>query len=72
MTIEYPFKFVGRFKDNKGNEVEIITHSTFSEKECVQQLIDLQDKYGQLAWYSGWTDEDYVDGEYIGRENFIY
>ena len=72
MTIAYPFKFVGRFKDNKGNEVEIITHSTFSEKECVQQLIDLQDKYGQLVWYSGWTDEDYVDGEYIGRENFIY
>ena len=72
MTIMYPFKFIGRFEDNKGDWTEIITYSSFSESDCIQQLIDLQDKYGQLTWYSGCNDEDYVDGEYVGRENFIY
>ena len=36
------------------------------------KLIELQEKHGELTWYSGVCDEDYVDGEYIGRENFIY
>lgn len=29
-------------------------------------------KHGELTWYSGVCDENYVDGEYVGRENFIY
>ena len=60
MTIMYPYKFVGRFEDNKGDWTEIITYSSFSESDCIQQLIDLQDKYGQLTWYSGCNDEDSV------------
>lgn len=36
------------------------------------ELIEKQKQHGNLVWYSGVTDEDYVDGEYIGRDNFIY
>ena len=42
-----------------------------SEEDCMQRLIDLQEKHGDLTWYSGYVDQDYVVGEYIGRENFI-
>ena len=51
---------------------EEITVSGFNEEDCMYKLIDLQEKHGALTWYSGINDEDYVDGEYIGRENFIY
>ena len=42
------------------------------EEDCMQRLIDLQEKHGDLTWYSGYTDQDYAAGEYISRENFIY
>ena len=67
MTILTPWKMIGRYTDD-----EEITVSGFSEEECMYKLIDLQEKHGALTWYSGINDEDYVDGEYIGRENFIY
>ena len=67
MTILTPWKMIGRYTDN-----EEITVSGFNEEDCMCKLIDLQEKYGALTWYSGINDEDYVDGEYIGRENFIY
>ena len=40
--------------------------------DCMCELIEKQKQHGNLVWYSGVTDEDYVDGEYIGRDNFIY
>lgn len=40
------------------------------EEDCMQRLIDLQEKHGDLTWYSGYVDQDYAAGEYIGRENF--
>lgn len=42
------------------------------EEDCMQRLIDLQEKHGDLTWYSGYVDQDYATGEYIGRENFVY
>ena len=67
MTILTPWKMIGRYTDD-----EEITVSGFNEEDCMCKLIDLQEKHGALTWYSGINDENYVDGEYIGRENFIY
>ena len=41
-------------------------------KKTMNLLADLESKHGKLTWYSGYSDEDYEAGEYIGRENFIY
>lgn len=61
------WKMIGRYADGE----EIIV-SGFSEEGCVEALCDLEEKHGPLEWYSGVTDEDYVAGEYIGRDNFVY
>ena len=68
MAVLYPWKMVGRY----GNEEIEIEAYGLNEEDCMYKLISLQDKYGPLVWYSGVTDEDYVDGEYIGKSNFIY
>lgn len=67
MKICYPWMMVGRYADD-----EEITVGGYSEEDCLGKLIDFQDKHGELTWYSGVSDEDYVAGEYVGRENFIY
>lgn len=61
------WKMIGRYSDGE----EIIV-SGFSEEGCVEELCDLEEKHGSLEWYSGVTDEDYVAGEYVGRDNFVY
>ena len=65
--ILYPWKMVGQYED--GEEIEV---GGSDESDCMCSLIDLQEKHGELVWYSGFSDEDYQAGEYIGRENFIY
>lgn len=67
MRFLYPWKMVGRYADDA--EVEV---GGFDEEDCMSKLIDMIDKHGDLTWYSGFSDEDYEAGEYIGRENFIY
>lgn len=67
MTIYYPWKMVARYSD--GEEIEV---SGNSEEDCMEKLADLEDKHGEMTWYSGVSDEDYQSGEYIGRDNFIY
>ena len=62
----YSWKMIGRYADD-----EEVTVGGQSEEDCMYKLIEKQEKHGDLIWYSGITDEDYVDGEYIGRENFI-
>lgn len=62
----YPWKMVGRYID----DAEIIVNGN-DESDCMKRLIDLQNYHGKLTWYSGYSDEDYVNGEYIGRENFL-
>lgn len=63
----FPWMMVGRYADD-----EEITVCGFDEEDCIMKLIAKQEKHGELTWYSGVNDEDYVDGEYVGRENFIY
>lgn len=65
--IKYAWKMIGRYAD--GTE---FTVGGVDEEDCMYKLIYQQDSFGDLEWYSGYCDEDYVDGEYIGRENFIY
>lgn len=67
MKIIYPWKMVGRYAD--GYEAEV---GGMDEDHCMCKLANLQESHGELEWYSGYCDEDYADGEYIGRENFIY
>lgn len=67
LNIIYPWKMVGRYADDE----EIIVGGN-DEEDCMYELIEKQKQHGNLVWYSGVTDEDYVDGEYIGRDNFIY
>ena len=61
------WKMIGRFADDE--EIVVGGHD---EEFCMQKLIDLTDEHGELEWYSGYCDEDYESGQYIGRENFIY
>ena len=67
MRILTPWKMVGRYADDE--EIEV---GGCNEEDCMCKLIDLQEKHGELVWYPGVCDEDYMDGEYIGRENFVY
>ena len=66
MATCWPWKMIGEYAN--GESVCVVG---FSEEECMGKLIGFEEKYGKLTWYSGVTDEDYVSGEYIGRENFI-
>ena len=63
----WPWKMIGRYADG-----EELTVGGFDESECMGKLIDLQEKHGELTWHSGFSDDDYANGEYIGAENFIY
>ena len=67
MEFLYPWKMVGRYEDD-----EEIVVGGFDEEDCMDKLCQLQEKHGALTWYSGYCNEDYENGEYIGRENFIY
>lgn len=65
--LKYPFMMLGEYADGYSTEC-----GGDDEEDCMYRLIQLQDKHGDLTWYSGLTNEDYTDGEYIGRENYIY
>lgn len=67
LKILMPWKMVGRYADD-----EEIYVDGFDEEDCMYKLCKLQEKHGEITWYSGVNDLDYVDGEYVGRENFIY
>lgn len=65
--VMYPCIMLGEFEDGYSTEMPGADIG-----DCLWKLDKLQDKHGELIWYSGLNDEDYVDGEYVGRENFIY
>lgn len=67
VKICYPWKMCGRYEDNFESTI-----GGYNEEDCMEKLIDLQEKHGALERYSGFCDEDYKAGEYIGKENFIY
>ena len=49
-----------------------VTVGSNDESDCMEKLGELTEQHGELVWYSGYVDEDYANGEYIGRENFKY
>lgn len=62
----YPWVMVGEFEDGfrkeqGGNDIG----------DCLSRLQDLESRHGELTWYGGLYDEDYVDGEYVGEENKV-
>lgn len=61
-----PWRVCGEYKDGF-----TVTVGGNNEEDCMEKLIELIDKHGDLIWYSGYHDDDYANGEYIGRENFI-
>lgn len=65
--IFYPWKMYGEYEDKS----DYIVYGE-NEEECMMKLIELMEKHGKLIYYTGVSDEDYVAGEYIGRDNFIY
>lgn len=62
-----PFRMCGRFVD----DFEVTVGSN-DESDCMEKLGELTEQHGELVWRSGYVDEDYANGEYIGRENFKY
>lgn len=65
-SILEPWRMCGEYADDFS-----VTVGGNSEEDCMEILIELQEKHGCLTWYSGYEDQDYSMGEYIGRENFI-
>lgn len=57
----YPWVMIGEFEDGysyemPGNDIG----------DCIYKLQNMESKHGDLVWYGGLNDEEYVDGEYIG------
>lgn len=67
-SIIWPWKMVGKYADDPDIETAV---GGFDEYDCMDKLLDMQRQHGELIWYSGYSDEDYQNGEYIGRDNFI-
>lgn len=65
--IIWPWKIEARYADDYE-----FTACGYSEEDCMEKIAAACAEHGECEWYSGVTDEDYVWGEYIGRENFIY
>lgn len=60
VRILFPWEVEGEFADGYR-----YTAKGDSEAECVEKLGDMQDKHGELVWYSGTTDEYYDAGRLI-------
>ena len=58
--LQFPYMVEGEFADGY-----TYTAGGNSEAECVETLADMQDKHGELVWYSGITDEDCDAGRRI-------
>lgn len=67
MQILYPFIFLAEYED--GTSLRFYGNN---EEDCMYKVTEAIEEHGDCVWYSGYNDEDYVAGEYIGRENMIY
>lgn len=61
------WKMVAEYEDG-----EMLYFHGDNEDECMVEISNKEEIHGKCTWYSGYSDEDYVDGEYVGRENFIF
>lgn len=67
MQILYPFIFLAKYEDGTS-----LSFGGNDEDDCMYKITKAIEKHGDCVWYGGYNDEDYVAGEYIGRENMIY
>lgn len=58
--LQFPYMVEGEFADGY-----TYTAGGNSEAECVETLANMQDKHGELVWYSGVTDDDYDAGRRV-------
>jgi hypothetical protein len=65
--VKYPFCFYAEYEDGRSRFI-----SGNSEEECICSIVHYEPKRGKCTYYTGVNDDDYVDGEYVGAENFIY
>lgn len=63
----YPWKIYAEYEDG-----EELLFTGNDEAECMGKAIAAEDRHGRIVAYGGVCDEDYVSGEYVGRDNFIY
>lgn len=62
--ILYLARYLGEFEDGYSCEV-----GGNDIGDCLYRLTQLEDKHGQLVWYGGLNDENYIDGEYTSTED---
>lgn len=65
--IFYPWKMYAEYEDGSG-----LYFCGNDEDDCMCKIIEAIEKHGEVTYYTGVNDEDYANGEYIGRDNFIY
>ena len=65
--IMHPWKIYAEYADGFSK-----TFEGNDEDDCMWKVGKAVEEHGECTFYTGVSDEDYVDGEYIGRENFIY
>ena len=65
--IKYPFYYYAEYADGAS-----LYFKGFSEDECIENIAKEAENHGECTLYTGVNDDDYVDGEYVGSENFIY
>ena len=56
--ILYPSRYIGEFADGYSCEI-----GGDDIGDCLYRLTKLEDRHGELVWYGGVNDDDYVDGE---------
>ena len=66
-AINYPYMMLFRFADDYETTV-----GGNDEGDCIWKADKMRETHGDIIYYTGICDEDYADGEYVGRENFIY
>lgn len=62
-----PWKMYAEYEDG-----EMLYFYGDSEEDCIEEIAAAEERHGKCTMYTGVNDKDYADGEYIGRENFIY
>ena len=62
MEIITPWKMIAKYAD--GEEIYV---GGQDEEDCMYKLIAKQEKHGELVWYSGVCDDNYVCGEYVDK-----
>ena len=58
------WKFYAEYAD--GSEIYFEGRS---EEDCIGQIADAEKEHGKCLFYTGVNDDEYIDGEYVGRDD---